>query len=66
MPDRQTEEDSMTKHLADHRTPSQGGRVKAFMQLARKTREGWHRVEGKPPTNRRLVEFLRIARGRMV
>jgi hypothetical protein len=53
----------MTKHLADRRAPSKGGRVKAFMKLARSARESWHRTEGTP-SNKRLVEFIRIARGR--
>jgi len=52
----------MTKHLADRRAPSKGGRVRAFMKLARSLREGWHRTEAAP-SNRRVVEFLRIARG---
>ncbi|SNX69752.1 hypothetical protein SAMN05878503_104199 [Cereibacter ovatus] len=54
----------MSRHLADKRTPSDGGRVKNFMRLARNPREMWHRDETPPATNRRLVEFLRIARGR--
>jgi hypothetical protein len=54
---------TMTRHLADHRAPSKGGRVKAFMKLSRALREGWHRTEGTP-SNKRLVEFIRIARGR--
>ena len=53
----------MSKHLADRRAPSKGGRVRAFMKIARRMRDGWHRTEGAP-TNRRVVEFLRIARGR--
>ena len=53
----------MSKHLADRRAPSKGGRVRAYMKIARRLREGWHRTEGTP-TNRRVVEFLRIARGR--
>ncbi|MEY4983428.1 MAG: hypothetical protein RIR62_1694 [Pseudomonadota bacterium] len=53
----------MSKHIADRRAPSKGGRVRAFMKIARHPREGWHRSEGTP-TNRRVVEFLRIARGR--
>ncbi len=53
----------MTKHIADRRTPSQGGRVKLFLRLARQERGFWHRSESTAG-NRRLVEFLRIARGR--
>lgn len=55
----------MYRHIADRRTPSNGGRVRAFMTIARQMREGWHRTEGAP-TNRRLIEFLRIARGRTI
>jgi len=53
----------MTKHLADHRPASRGGRVRAFLKLARQKRETFHRTE-TPSSTRRLVEFLRIARGR--
>ncbi|MCE6952190.1 hypothetical protein LAZ40_18970 [Cereibacter sphaeroides] len=54
----------MSRHLADKRTPSDGGRVKNFLRLARGPRTPWHRDEGRPAGNRRLMEFLRIARGR--
>ena len=54
----------MTKHIADRRTPSQGGRVKHFLRIARVGRGFWHRSE-TVGDNRRLVEFLRIARGRL-
>ena len=50
----------MSKHVADRRTPSQGGRVKHFLRLARQDRSFWHRSESAG-SNRRLVEFLRIA-----
>lgn len=53
----------MSKHIADRRAPTKGGRVRAYMKIARHLREGWHRTEGAP-TSRRVVEFLRIARGR--
>jgi hypothetical protein len=53
----------MSKHIADRRAPSKGGRVRAFMKIARQRRDSWHRPEGAP-TNRRVVEFVRIARGR--
>lgn len=55
----------MTKHLADKRKPSTGGRVKHFMRLAREARETWHRSEAKTGSSR-LAQFLRIARGREV
>jgi hypothetical protein len=55
----------MTKHLADHRQSSTGARVKHFLRLARRPRETWHRSRpGSGAT--RLVQFLRIARGRTV
>ncbi|MFN3936818.1 MAG: hypothetical protein ACK4KW_04490 [Gemmobacter sp.] len=62
----------MTRHVADKRAPSDGGRVRAFVDVARKSgAEETHpavqtlakrsvpREEG-----RRFLEFLRIARGR--
>lgn len=55
----------MTRHIADTRSPSTGGRLRAFLRLSRRLRDGWHRHEDVNP-NRRLVEFLRIARGRVV
>jgi hypothetical protein len=53
----------MSRHLADHRVASSGGRMKHFLRLARTPRETWHRSRsgaGKA----RLAQFLRIARGR--
>ena len=55
----------MARHVIDKRTLSQGGRVRNFLRLARQKRGLWHRSEA-PGTNRRLVEFLRIARGHTV
>ena len=55
----------MSKHLADHQRPTSGGRVKHFLRLARAERAGWHRAHAAPGTAR-LVQFLRIARGRTV
>lgn len=55
----------MTKHLADHRAATTGGRVKHFLRLARASRETWVRPRGAAG-NSRLVQFLRIARGRRV
>lgn len=52
----------MTKHLADHRKATTGGRTKHFLRLARTPRETWHR----PRTGAGLVrlrQFLRIERG---
>lgn len=53
----------MTRHLADHRSPSQGGRLRHFLRIAREGRGPWHRPE-TPASNRRVIEFCRIARGR--
>ena len=55
----------MTKPMILHRPASKGGRVRAFLTLARQKRETFHRSEA-PASARRLVEFLRIARGRTV
>jgi len=55
----------MTKPLIIHRQASKGGRVRAFLALARQKRDTFHRHE-TPASARRLVEFLRIARGRTV
>ena len=55
----------MSKHLADHQRPTAGGRVKHFLRLARATRETWLRPRGAAGSSR-LVQFLRIARGRSV
>lgn len=62
----------MSKHLADHREPSNGGRVEHFMRIARGGAAGavwrglWQRPVARDDSNRRVVEYLRIARGRMV
>jgi hypothetical protein len=53
----------MTKHLADHQAASSGGRLKHFLRLARTPRETWARRRGASGPAR-LVQFLRIARGR--
>ena len=54
----------MSRHLADKRSPSEGGRVKMFLKIARSPRAMWHRDAARPAGNRRLMEFLRIERGR--
>ena len=54
----------MAKHVTDHRPVSNGGRTAQFLRLARLPRVLWHRTEVLPAGNRRVVEFLRIARGR--
>lgn len=56
-------EESMSRHLADHRSRTTGGRVKHFLRLARKPRETWQRPRGKSGATR-LIQFLRIERGR--
>lgn len=58
----------MSKHLADHREASNGGRMKHFLRLARDRSEAaWERVWQRPleraNDNRRLVEYVRIERG---
>ena len=55
----------MSRHLADHRTQTTGGRLKHFLRLARTPRETWARPRGKAG-NSRLIQFLRIERGRTV
>lgn len=60
----------MSKHLADHRKPSTGARLRAFLHIARQQGQGlqtlWRQPVPVPATNRRAVEFARIARGRQV
>ncbi len=51
------------RHIADHQTRATSGRVKHFLRLARSPRETFHKprsIAGKS----RLVQFLRIERGR--
>lgn len=57
----------MTKHLADHRTASTGGRLKHFLRIARdRTENAWCTVwrQPRPMVNeaRRVVEYARIER----
>lgn len=59
----------MSRHLADHRKASDGGRLKHFLRIARDGSDGlWRNVWQRPLTreagNRRVLEFLRIDRGR--
>lgn len=62
----------MSKHLADHREPSNGGRIENFMRIARAATAGsvwrglWQRPVAREESNRRVVEYVRIARGRTV
>jgi hypothetical protein len=53
----------MSKHLADHRKTTTGGRLKHFLRLARTPRDTWHRSRSGAGKSR-LAQFLRIARGR--
>jgi len=53
----------MSRHLADHRSRTTGTKVKHFLRLARKPRETWQRPRGQAGSGR-LVQFLRIERGR--
>ena len=55
----------MSRHLADKRKPSSGGRLKAFLRIERSDRDGWHRPHTASGATR-LMQFLRIARGRTV
>ncbi len=59
------------KHLADHRSTSTGGRLAHFLRLARNQGDAvWARVWKRPASpaagNRRVVEFVRIERGREI
>ena len=59
----------MTKHLADHRSTPSTGRVQAFVKLARDRSETvWHRLWQrsfvKADDNQRLVQYVRIEKGR--
>lgn len=54
----------MAKHLADKRSASTGSRVKEFLRLSRNPRDTWHRTHSAAGASR-LVQFLRIERGRL-
>ncbi|MDO9524170.1 MAG: hypothetical protein Q7J57_01305 [Gemmobacter sp.] len=64
----------MTRHVADKRTPSDGGRTKAFLDIERKqgAEEAHPSVQALTRRTRGasgsegLRQFLRIARGRDV
>lgn len=61
----------MTRHLADKRAPTDGGRIRNFLRIARSEGEGfwrglWKAPRLKPAEGRRVVEYVRIARGREV
>ena len=57
----------MTKHIADHRSVSDGGRVLHFLRIASHKPEAvwratWRKPVARADGNRRLVEFVRIER----
>lgn len=58
----------MTKHLADHRTASDGGRLQNFLRLERSQSAAAPRALQQRPQlrsddNPRLQHYLRIERG---
>ena len=55
----------MAKHLVDHRRASTSARMVHFVAIARAARATWHRAEAKAGSAR-VVQFCRIARGRLV
>lgn len=61
----------MTKHLADHRSPSQGERSVQFLAIEKANHDKhWQALHQQPrlreETSPRLREFLRIERGERV
>ena len=56
----------MSRHLADHRTESDSGRMMQFLRIERgQSDAAWHPLWRSSPDasdSRRTVEFLRIAR----
>lgn len=56
-------QEGIMKHLADHGRLRGNGRLRAFLRLARQGRGFWHRSEAAG-SGRRVVEFMRIVRGR--
>lgn len=59
----------MSRHLADHRSPSLGARTREFLRIDREAAvlaraEVLRRPGRSPAGNRRVMEFCRIARGR--
>lgn len=51
------------RHKADKRAPSTGSRTENFLRLARHPRETFH-THHAAPKSARLMQFLRIARGK--
>ncbi|MDO8984007.1 hypothetical protein [Cypionkella sp.] len=61
----------MTKHLVDHRTASEGGRLQNFLRLERSQsatapRTLHQRPQTRSNANSRLQHYLRIERGEQV
>lgn len=61
----------MTENLADHRKASLGGRVQQFLCVSKAQRKlPWLALHRRALTraagNRRVVEFVRIARGKQI
>ena len=56
----------MARHLADRRVATTGGRLRHFLRLARTPRETWSGPRADHKGSSRLIQFLRIARGRTV
>lgn len=60
----------MIRHLADHHRTNHGGRLKRYLAIGHQADDprspSLFMRPGSPVGNRRLVEFLRIARGRTV
>lgn len=58
----------MGRHPTDHRAPPQGGRLRHFLRIAQDSAAFWQSLRRRPvavpATNRRTVEFIRIAKGR--
>lgn len=59
----------MSRHIADRRAPSDGGRVAHFLRLSREAGQPWRRLWRAPRTEkaegRRVAEYARIDRGRL-
>lgn len=59
------------KHLADHDRSPSGARMKNFVQIARDRSESlwravWQKPRAEADSNRRVLEYARIERGRRV
>lgn len=52
------------RHPNDHQKADSAIKAARFMQMARQPRQGWH-VQRPSASSARLVQFLRIARGKL-